>query len=116
VNAYVVDGHDVRMIQRAGQARFLLESDEVLGVRRQLGADDLERDVSVQAHIPRPVDLAHASGPDEACDLVNTQLGASREAHVWWRASGEGRGERGLLTRSPCASSFALNRPSRMAL
>ena len=37
LDADVVDRDDVRMIQRRGGARFLLEAAEVFGARRQIG-------------------------------------------------------------------------------
>ena len=68
-------------IERTGAAGFLLEALHQLRVSGEGLVDDLERDVSTQAGVPRTVDLGHSSGPDGREDLVRTQLGASGQAH-----------------------------------
>src|SRR5262249_52652528 len=89
LHPHVVDSHDVGVVQRSGEARLLLEPGELLRVRGELGADDLEGDVAMQTLVPCPVDLAHAAGADETTDLVGPRRGAGGGGQV---TSGGGGG------------------------
>ena len=57
--ADVVDGQDVGMIQGRGRAGLLLEALAAIGIRRDGGGQDLDRDLAPELRVPRPVDLAH---------------------------------------------------------
>ena len=46
VGTDVVDGQDIRMIQRRGRARFLLEAAQPIGIGRQGCRQHLDRDVT----------------------------------------------------------------------
>jgi hypothetical protein len=66
----VVQGADVRVIQRGDGSRLALEA--LLQVRRisQMGWQHLDRDHAIQSGVPGPIDLAHASSADGAEDVV----------------------------------------------
>jgi hypothetical protein len=59
-----VDGRDVRMIQSGKRARFALESSEPLCVLGEGVGQDLDCHAALQLVVARPIDLAHAAGPD----------------------------------------------------
>ena len=73
----IVDGHDVRMIERARDAGLAHEP-----LRRPLApagsAEFLERDVSVQVQLPREIDDRHAAAAELLEDLVATDPSAGR--------------------------------------
>ena len=56
----LVDGHDVRMIQRGGRARLLREPEESLAVRQETGGQDFQGHVAaepaVRARYTSPID------------------------------------------------------------
>ncbi len=68
--ADVVDGGDVRMVQRRGRAGFLLEARQPLGIRRELLRQDLDRDLAAEPRVAGQPDLAHAAGAELLLDLV----------------------------------------------
>ena len=51
------------------------------GVAENDVRQDLDRDVSAEARVLRPVDLTHPARPDLAEDLVGTELRAGGERH-----------------------------------
>ena len=68
--ADVVDGDDVRMVERRRGARSRSK-------RRPLGvaavdprAEELERDVAAEPRVVRAIDLAHAAAPDQRQHLI----------------------------------------------
>jgi hypothetical protein len=71
--AGLVDGDDVRMLERGRHARLALEAPAELRVGRELGHDDLERHAAVEAAVDREVDHAHAAAPDLALDVVGAE-------------------------------------------
>ena len=78
VGAYVEDGDDVRVVETAGGPRFAAESRDVfLAGRGPL--QDLHRDFAMQLRIAGAVDLSHASGAQEADDLLAAETVAGRE-------------------------------------
>ncbi|HEU0031205.1 MAG TPA: hypothetical protein VFQ53_11270 [Kofleriaceae bacterium] len=75
----VVQRQQVRMIERAGGPRFLLEPAQPLVVTAM--REDLDRDRPAEPRIGRAIHLAHATSPDRALDLVVPQPCTEREAH-----------------------------------
>jgi hypothetical protein len=47
------------MIQRGGDAGFLLESAQAIGIDAELGGQDLDRDVSAEPRIVRAICSSH---------------------------------------------------------
>src|SRR5439155_6423646 len=76
LGADVVDGEDVRMIQPGGSARLLLESMQAIRICRERRWQHLDRDISSQPRIARPIDFAHPAGANRADNLVRTKPGA----------------------------------------
>src|SRR5215472_17342035 len=76
VRANVVQGADVRMIERRNGARLALEP---FTVRR---TEDLDRDGSVQTRVSGFPDFSHPARADGGKDLIGTKLVADRERHT----------------------------------
>ena len=64
VRADVINGQNVRMIERGCRPRLLLETLHPLRIGREIGRENLERDPAVQPPVFGEVDLAHAAGAD----------------------------------------------------
>ena len=62
--AHVIDGCDVRMIQRGRGPRFALEAKHTVWVLRQITRQDLQRDSSIQSRVSCQVDLAHTASAE----------------------------------------------------
>jgi hypothetical protein len=58
------------MVEGRDGTGFALEAVDTSGMVRHGGGQDLERDVAPELLIGRPVDLAHAAGPERTADLV----------------------------------------------
>ena len=76
-----VNGGDVRVIQRSQQMTFALEASHALGVGGDLGPEDLDRDLAVQARVVGPIDHAHPALADLLDDPVMAE-GFSYHRHV----------------------------------
>ena len=77
----IVDGEDVRVVERRDRVRLPLETRERVGVLRQRFGEHLDRNVALQLRIPRLVDLAHAPGTERREDFVGAETGAGGESH-----------------------------------
>jgi hypothetical protein len=71
--ARVVDGDDVRMLQRGGDPGLAVEALVEAGRLGQLGGDDLDRGAPAQVEVLGPVDEAHAAATDPLLDPIPRQ-------------------------------------------
>src|SRR5262245_56597885 len=69
-----VDRNDVRMVERRGRARFLLEAPHPPGVGGELGWQQLDRHLAPQSRVEREMDLAHAPASERRQNLVSADL------------------------------------------
>ena len=69
------------MGERGGCVRFRFEALQPLGIDRERGRENLDRDVSAQAGITRAIDFAHPAGTEDADDFVRTKSGAGGQRH-----------------------------------
>ena len=69
----VVNGEDVRMVQRRGSPGFLLKPVKAVRVGRQARGQDLDRYVAAQAGIAGAIDLAHPAGAKWREHFVRTK-------------------------------------------
>ena len=99
MDADVVDGDEIGVVERTRESRLLLEAPDQLGVPGQGLVDDLEGDVPSEPGVPRPVDLGHSPGAEGGEHLVRTQPAAGSQAHA------------SNLT-GPCATAIAGRTPS----
>ena len=76
-----IERDDVRVVEAGDGARLVFESRQAFGVRGHVGRQHLERDVTTEAAIARPVHLAHAARAERGDDLVATESGACEEGH-----------------------------------
>ncbi len=81
LNAEVVHGDDIGMIQRGDGACFTLEAASALHAACIVFAENLDRDVAVQPRIAGAVHLAHASGAERGPDLVGAQSSVRQQRH-----------------------------------
>ena len=65
------------MVERGEVQRLLAEADEPLGVARELARQQLERDVTIEARVVRPVHVAHAARTQAIDDDVRPERGAA---------------------------------------
>jgi hypothetical protein len=78
--ADVVDREDVRVVQRRGRARFLLEPRDAIR-RSHFGPQHLDRNRAPQPRVFGAVDLAHAARPEKRLEHVRTQASAGGQWH-----------------------------------
>ncbi len=64
------------MIQPRDGARFALEPQAPIGLRRRVGRQDFDRHRPSDARVDRAIHLAHAPAAEEGDDLVRPQAGA----------------------------------------
>jgi hypothetical protein len=76
VDADVVHGEDVRMIQRSSRTRFLLEAPKAIRIRAQRGWQHFDGDVSGESWIAGTIHLAHTTRAERAEDFVRTETRA----------------------------------------
>ena len=72
------------MIQRGGRARFLIESREATRVAGEGRRQYLDRDVTNEPSVPRPIDFAHAARAEGREDFVGTEAGAGESGTSGW--------------------------------
>jgi hypothetical protein len=70
-----VDRDDVGMVERCSQLRFAQEPLAEAVVRRQLGRQQLQSDLPLQAEVVGPVDHAHPAAPQQRLDSIADELG-----------------------------------------
>jgi hypothetical protein len=66
----IVDVSQMRVADRRGRPGLALEAPQSIGVLSELGRQDLECHVAVQARVARAVNLGHAALAEQAGDLV----------------------------------------------
>src|SRR5580765_7499959 len=93
---------NVRMIERRGRARFLLEPSKPIGVRQKLLRKELHRNVAAQALVARSVDFAHAALGKLLEHAVRSEVAAS---HGAFSASCTPCERQSSRTRTPSQSS-----------
>ena len=77
----VVDGDEVRVVQRRSRARLFLEALDPLGVRSDRRGQHLEGDVASEPCVTGAIDLAHPAGSESGDDLERSQARARRKRH-----------------------------------
>ncbi len=75
--ADVIDGDDIRMIQREHRARFLQKARHVLGIANVARSQGLQRDAAPHP-VYRAIDLAHAAGAKRSLDRVRADARRDR--------------------------------------
>ena len=73
MRADVVNRENIRVIERGGRARLLLEAAQPLRVGQEFRRQQLDRDVTLEPRVVRAIHLAHSSGPDEGLDAIGTE-------------------------------------------
>src|SRR5690606_32116087 len=88
--ARLIDGHDVRVLQRRGGTGFALEAGNLIRAARQTAQQHLERHFPAEGGISGEIDRTHGAPADEGLDLVGSEglpdeggLGGRRVYHGW---------------------------------
>ena len=80
--ADVVNGADVRVVQRGDGAGLALEPAPAIRVCRDLARQHLDGDAAPQPIVVGTIDLAHAAFAERGDDLIGAEPGAGFERHV----------------------------------
>src|SRR5262245_47075734 len=76
-----VDARDVRMVEGREEFGLALESDDAIPVRRNRVREGLQRNVTLEAGVPRPIDLPHPAFAEEGNHFERTEPAAGNERH-----------------------------------
>ena len=74
--ADLVDGDDVRMVERGGGARLLLEAAHASRLLGELRRQHFERHLAAELGVLRQVDFAHPALPDQRKHVIMADLSA----------------------------------------
>ena len=72
----VVNGRDVRVIQRRQRLRFALEPGKQISIVQIIGAEHLDRDIPPETAVARAVDLSHSTGANRFQQVVTVRAAA----------------------------------------
>src|SRR6266404_2256416 len=93
MSANIVNGENVRMIQRARRLCLLLKSPQSILILRERRRQNLDRYVAIQFRVMRQINLAHPARTDLRADFVTTEFCACGKAHLellrLWRRRSE---------------------------
>ena len=71
-HADLINGGDVRMIERGGGLCFVLEAPHPVGIGGQIYRQELERDLAAKPRVSSRVDLTHSASAQQRDNLVVT--------------------------------------------
>lgn len=86
VGAHIMDGKNVRMVERTGGLRLLLETPQAFGVGGKRGRKHLDRDIAPQSGVRRAIYLSHSAFANFGADFVAAESCAGSDAHRTRRA------------------------------
>src|SRR5262245_59167971 len=112
VIANVMDRQDVRMVERRGRSRLLLESAQSAKVLGELGGQDLDCNLAVEPSVAGLVDLAHPARAERSenfvwaqnCACGNVHFGASTVQFITTLIGGAAARSFTTPTRKRCPS------------
>ena len=81
VDADVMDGEEVGVIEGGGGAGLALEALSPIGAVRDLGGEHFDRDLTVELGVACAPHLTHSPGPDGVEDLVPAETITLRQGH-----------------------------------
>jgi hypothetical protein len=79
--SHVVQGADVRVIERADLPRFPLEALTQHGISGDVGREQLDRHSPLESGIGGSIDLAHSADANQRLDTIGTELDANVQGH-----------------------------------
>ncbi len=77
-----VDRYDMRVAETGSDPRLEHESVERFLVGERLRADDFERDLPAELHVPSEVDITHPTPAEESDDAEAIDLCSGLEEHL----------------------------------
>jgi hypothetical protein len=81
LRADVIEMADVGMRQGGDGPRLALETLFQIGIRREVGGNDLDGNGTVEARIARTVHFSHAAGADGRLNFIRTKSGSRTKRH-----------------------------------
>jgi len=81
----VIDGGDVRVIERGKHLRFAREPRKAIRIAGQRRRQNLDGDIAAKFRITRAIHLSHPAGAEGGEDLIRPESSAGSERHliVW---------------------------------
>ncbi len=76
-----VDLRNVWMVERREHLGLALEAGEPVGVLRERGWQDLQRDIAMETGVAGAIDLAHSARADWDDDFIRAEASAGRKGH-----------------------------------
>ena len=83
VSADVVDGENVGMIQGCCRPGLLVKAPQPIDIQGISRQQNLDRDLTVQSIVLRPIDLPHSTLAEQAEDPVRTDTSTHGQRHLW---------------------------------
>ena len=68
------------MVERREELRFTLEACQAIGIGRECVRKNLQRDITIELRVVRPIHLAHSAGTEQASNLVRAEPRADRNS------------------------------------
>jgi hypothetical protein len=78
----IVDLTDVRVIQARNRACFFFEPAQPIGIRGELGGQDLDRDIATEPAVPRAVHLTHPARAERSDHFVRSDRRSGGQTHL----------------------------------
>ena len=99
--AEVVDGDDVRVNERGGDARLALESPREVAAAGQVVARDLDRDAPIQRGIHGDIDRAETAAAEQPLEVIARRQGSRDRRDINAAVGGRSRVEQPRNMRIP---------------
>ena len=81
MNAHIVDGQNVGMIQPACGLRLELEAAHAVGVLGEGAGEDFDGDFAFQARVAGTIDFTHPACADERTNLIGSDVSSGCKRH-----------------------------------
>src|ERR1041384_2280652 len=79
----LMNGDDVRVIERGGGFGFLDEAPHPVGILRVFGWQELERDAAVEPRVEGEIDLTHPTSAERGDNFVAVETSTRGDSHRW---------------------------------
>src|SRR5262245_1513532 len=83
MRAHVIDRQNVRMIERAGSASFLLETFQPLGIYGECGRQDFYGHIAPKTRVAGAVDFAHTARTKGSDDFIWPKSYTGCQTHLF---------------------------------
>ena len=73
MSTHVIDGQNIWVIKHSGGTSFLLEATKPVGISRESGWKNLDRDIATQTRVASAINLSHPAGAELGEDFVTAK-------------------------------------------